>query len=96
MERSRRGGTCTKTPSTTSGCAAKMNVKGFIASVQKAGYTGPFGIEVLLQELAAEAAERIDDESLQHDDGAIRFVKPILSSEMQCLYFWLELLPGKL
>ena len=37
----------------------EFDVKGFIASVQKAGYTGPFGIEVLSQERRRKPLEEL-------------------------------------
>ena len=37
----------------------EFDIKGFIASVQRAGYTGPYGIEVLSQELRQKALEEV-------------------------------------
>ena len=37
----------------------EFDVKGFIASVRKAGYTGPFGIEVLSEELRRKPLEEL-------------------------------------
>jgi len=37
----------------------EFDMKGFIASVQKAGYTGPFGIEVLSQERRRKPLEEL-------------------------------------
>jgi len=43
----------------------EFDVKGFIKAVEKAGYTGPFGIEVLSQELRHKSLEEIVTRAFQ-------------------------------
>jgi len=43
----------------------EFDIKGFIASLQEAGYQGPWGIEVLSQELRQKALEELTTRAFQ-------------------------------